>query len=317
MAPSLPRASRSVAARTISHHSKSFALAAKLLRARVRDDASMLYAWCRRADDAVDLAPPAQQRQWLHALSAELEAVYAGRSLRDPVLVGFQQVIERRRIPASYPKELLAGLAMDVAGTGYRTLGELYRYCFRVAGTVGLMMCHVMGVRRHAALVHASHLGIAMQLTNVCRDVLEDWERHRLYLPDQLLASAGAPELRDQLGRPFPTLARRPVARVMRVLLDRAELYYRSGDAGLRDLPLRCAFGVRAARLIYAGIGRELRDRDHDPFAGRAVVSQTRKLALASRAAGHTLARLPVWLFTTPLAIPDRELRFSDTGVIL
>ncbi len=101
----------------------------------------------------------------------------AGRSQADTTLDAFQQVVFERKIPIEYPSELLAGMAMDAEGVHYETLSDLLRYCYRVAGTVGLMMCHVLGVKDDRALIHAAHLGMAMQLTNVCRDVIEDWER--------------------------------------------------------------------------------------------------------------------------------------------
>ena len=172
--------------RVINRHSKSFAFALRLLPAHRRDDVAMLYAWCRYVDDAVDLAPPHRQQQALAKLRRELTMVYGTTTLTSPVLGGFQQVVRRRRIPRGYPEALVEGMAMDVSGTRYRDLEHLLLYCYRVAGVVGLMMCHVLGVRDAVgarALHHAAHLGIAMQLTNICRDVAEDWERNRLYIP--------------------------------------------------------------------------------------------------------------------------------------
>ena len=175
---------------TIAQHSKSFALAAKLLPAAARDDAAVVYAWCRRADDAIDLAPPADQPDALARLYDELAAIDAGAAMPG-VPRAFAAVVGIRQIPLAYPRALLDGMAMDVADTRYRTFDDLFAYCYRVAGVVGLIMCHVMGVRDDRALVPAVHLGIGMQLTNVCRDVAEDWDRGRLYLPDELLARHG------------------------------------------------------------------------------------------------------------------------------
>ena len=292
----------------IAHHSKSFALASRLLPAEGRDDASIVYAWCRRADDAVDLVPLADQPRAVALLNHELAAIYAGEVQADPVLAAFQAIVRARRIPRTYPAELLAGMEMDAVGTVYRSYATLLSYCFRVAGTVGLMMSHVMGVRHEAALRHAAHLGMAMQLTNICRDVAEDWQRGRLYLPDDLLHAGGASSIRARLGDVGPPIeAREPVARVTRELLRRAEEFYRSGDEGLPYLSWRSAVAVRTARLVYADIGRVILARGADPFAPRAVVSKARKWMLAFRALVLTRAHRSF----APARL-DETLGFSD-----
>jgi uncharacterized protein (DUF2141 family) len=150
-----------------------------------------------------------------------------------------------------------------------------------------------MGVRDERALVHAAHLGIAMQLTNIARDVREDWQRGRLYLPDQWLDACGAPGLRARLGGPLPADAVPALARATQALLRLADRYYASGDAGLLALGTRCSFGVRAARLIYAAIGGVLRARGCDPLAPRAVVPLATKAWLVLRALFATFGTLP------------------------
>ncbi len=253
--------------------SKSFALAGKLLPRSCRDDAAVLYAWCRRCDDAIDLAPRAARGQALRRMRRELDALYEGEPVNAPGLAAFADVIRRRRIPRRYPSELLDGFQMDVEGVRYRTIGALLGYAYRVAGTVGIMMAHVMGVTDSEPLRRAAHLGIAMQLTNVCRDVAEDWRDGRLYLPTDLLAGGGAAGLE-------PGAARVAV----QILLAEADRFYRSGELGLPALPFRCAAAIRAARLIYADIGRVIAAHGYDVRAGRAVVSRGRKLWLAARA---------------------------------
>jgi uncharacterized protein (DUF2141 family) len=157
-------------------------------------------------------------------------------------------------------------------------------YCYRVAGTVGLMMCHVMGAKGQAALEHGKDLGIAMQLTNIARDVLEDWQRDRLYLPADLLEASGGAQLPSALGSPFPKSCAPAASRATGTLLSWADEYYASGDRGLRYLSFRCAAAVYAARLVYSSIGTVLRRRNCDPFSGRAIVPKAKKLALALRA---------------------------------
>ena len=298
----------------IAVHSKSFAFASRLLPRTARDRAVIVYAWCRRADDAVDLATTAKGHAAVDALRREIDAIYAGDRLDDPILGAFQEVTRTCRIPRLYPEELLAGLDMDVEGTRYDAMPVLLRYCYRVAGTVGLMMCHVLGVRAEAATHHAVHLGVAMQLTNICRDVAEDWERGRLYLPADLLAAYDGAWVADALGGAFPPAARAPVARATAALLDLAEAYYRSGDAGIPALAWRSALAIRTARHVYAAIGARIRAQGCDPMAGRAFVPGRAKLHLAARAAAASapaLFRSGVG-HPAPLAPPKIEVRAED-----
>ena len=267
------RAALVLARRALARHSKSFALAGKLLPSDCRDDAAVVYAWCRRCDDAIDLAGKPDRAAALARLRRELDDLLAGRPQAEPTLAAFQEVVQRRGIRERYPRELLEGMRMDVEGRRYATYDELLVYCFRVAGTVGLMMCQVMGVGDPRALRRAAHLGIAMQLTNICRDVAEDWDDGRLYLPRDLLQDfSGVAEL--------PLAA---VARAVELLLARADELYRSGDKGLAALRFRCAVAIRAARLIYSDIGRVIARRSFDVTAGRAFVSLGRKLWLVLR----------------------------------
>lgn len=303
-----PRQARAI----IRRHSKSFALAAVLLGRNLRDAASALYAYCRRADDAVDLVAPEHAEQRVETLARELDEVYAGRSLSDPVLGSFQRVVHERRIPRAYPEALLEGFRLDAAGTRYESLTELHRYCWCVAGSVGAMMCHVLGVRRERALLHGAHLGMAMQLTNICRDVAEDYARGRLYLPREL-----APGV-DLEGSPQPLSPRQAalVRAAVRRLLTEAERFYASGDAGLALLSFRSRLAVATARNVYSAIGQHILTQDADVLAGRAFVSGPEKLWHVARA-GVTctqLAALTPTFRSTPnlktLRFPEDVLRF-------
>jgi phytoene synthase len=257
----------------------------------MRDPASIVYAWCRRADDAIDDAEGQAQRRALRRLRAELDQVYAGNALTDPVLASFQRVVFDAGIPRHYPSELLAGMEMDAFGFEYQTWQDLFSYCYRVASTVGLMMCHVMGVRDEAALRHAAHLGVAMQLTNIARDVREDWRRGRLYLPVELLKQHDLGHMPTQRHAPFPKSARAGCAGALRELLSVADNYYASGKRGLRYLSPRCELAVRAASAVYSAIGDEIARRQHDVAAPRAVVPKHEKVLLCAAAALRTVAR--------------------------
>jgi phytoene synthase len=302
-----------ICARTLAHHSKSFALAGQLLPEQQRRDAAVLYTYCRLVDDRIDLSEPSQQLQALGELQVELASVYRGDAQQDVRLRAFQELVQRQNLPRQYPEELLAGMAMDTAGTQYQTLGDLLLYCHRVAGVVGLMMCHVLGVKDVRALRNAAHLGIAMQLTNICRDVAEDWQRGRLYLPLELLRGSGPKALNGLRLEPLPRSARESISHVTRRLLTEAEHFYRSGDAGLPALPWRAAFSVRAARLIYSAIGSRILRPSYDLYAMRAVVPQMQKLLLVMRAAWATVRELPS-RWRSPQASPPlgSVLRFPD-----
>lgn len=298
-----------ICADTLARHSKSFALAGKLLPPAQRRDAAVLYTFCRLADDAIDLVEPEAQPAALAELRRSLDAVYRNEPQSDVRWRAFQELVRRRGIPREYPEELLEGMAMDTAGVHYQTLEDLLLYCHRVAGVVGLMMCHVLGLHDARALRNAAHLGIGMQLTNICRDVAEDWRLGRLYLPLDLL--------RDSLTGPrqgaLPPASRDAIERVTRELLAEAERFYASGDAGMHALPARAAFSVRAARFIYAAIGRRIRRPGYDAYTMRAVVPTSQKLFLLLRAALGSLRELPSrWLSRGRALAPSQVVRFPD-----
>ena len=182
-------------AAVIRDGSRSFALAARLFDRTTMNAAVSLYGWCRYCDDQIDSVGGdvivASER--LEELRYRSEQALAGRPQSAPVFVAFQYVTAAYGIPAHYPLELIEGMAMDVRGQRYETLDDLLLYCYRVAGTVGLMMTHVMGVSNERALSHAAAMGMGMQLTNIARDLIEDHERGRIYLPLSWLAEAGLP----------------------------------------------------------------------------------------------------------------------------
>jgi phytoene synthase len=301
--------------RVIRHHSKSFDLASRLFPSARRDEVAALYGWCRTCDDAIDLAPPSAHRSAVEDLRTQLREVYAGASQDDPVLHCFQEVVKRRCIPIEYPAELLGGMAMDVENASYETIDDVLTYCWRVAGTVGLMMCHVMGVSDGRAAPHAAHLGIAMQITNICRDVVEDWERGRVYLPAEFLSPEFGKWLKEHAladeRPPLPEAARTELASATGQLLAWAERYYASAEAGMRYLAPRSALAVRSARLVYAEIGRRIEARGCDVMLGRAVVPTRRKLQLVSHALRRFAADRRTWP-ATELIAPEGILQCAD-----
>ncbi len=267
-----------VCARAIREGSKSFHAASLLLPREVREAALALYAFCRVADDAVDEG--ACSRRAVAQLRNRLDAIYAGWPDNDPVDRAFAAVVAGYDIPKEIPAALIEGFAWDAEGRRYDTLEELKDYAARVAGTVGVMMALVMGARDPLALARACDLGIAMQLTNIARDVGEDARAGRIYLPLGWLEQADLkPE--DLLGAEIAS----PAVRAFTAqLLLAAEAHYFAGLAGADFLPSSCRPAIRAAGLIYAGIGAEIERSGYDTITRRAFVSRPRKAVLAARA---------------------------------
>ncbi len=303
--------------RRIAAGSRSFALAARLLPRHSRRGALVVYAWCRRADDAVDGVPPAASRVALAQLHAELERLAEGASTGDPVVDAFGAVVRATAMPLHYPREMLTGMSTDIDRPVYADLHDLLHYCYRVAGTVGLMMSHVLTLRDDAALQAAAQLGVAMQLTNICRDVLEDWHLGRIYLPRTCLDRARLGDLPAQLGHAFPGTARDPLRAVVGEVLANAGRFYGAAEAGFLALPWRAALSIRAARAIYAAIGGRIRQAGCDVTAGRAVVPLAGKLAAVLGATGAAVGELPArWRVPRGrFHAPRRVLRFADLEV--
>jgi len=290
----------------LGQRSKSFALASRLLPKAMRDDAALLYAYCRRADDAVDGIALPEARRRLDALFEELRSIYAGELQREPLAAAFQELVHRRGIPEEHPRDLLLGMQSDLGSVRMQTLDDVLLYSYRVAGVVGLMMCTMLDIEDRRATKNAVHLGIAMQLTNICRDVREDLELGRVYLPAEVLVvsgGAGFGEAPDRSAR-----YTRPLARSVERLLSLADRYYRSADRGIAALPFRAALAVRTARLVYAEIGTEIARRGYRVLEGRAVVSPLRKLGLVLRAVGLEVGARFYRLFTrtSPLDVSER-----------
>lgn len=254
--------------------SKSFYLAAKLLPRRVREPATALYAFCRLADDAVDLDDGKDRA--IADLQARLDRIYGSGAVRDSVERALAAVVAQFGVPRSLLEALLEGLAWDAAGRRYEDLGELRAYGARVAGAVGVITTLTMGIRCERALARAADLGVAMQLTNIARDVGEDARAGRLYLPLSWMREAG---FDPDAWLADPVFDHRLAAIVHRLLHRAGELYDRAAG-GIALLPVDCRPGIQSARLIYAEIGRAIERRQPDALDGRAVVSSRRKLSL-------------------------------------
>lgn len=264
---------------------RTFALASRLLPKEVRRAAIVLYAWYRRADDAVDLAPDRARHVAAARARSEVDALYGTTEMNDALLSETRQVIARYQIPRQYFDAFADGMEMDARRRRYRSIGELLTYCYAVAGSVGVVMAYVLGARSAAARRRAAHLGMAMQLTNICRDLSEDHANGRWYVPQELAPFT-------ERGR-SPAAAPEELRDAVRALLDQADVLYRSGDLGVSSLGMREGIAIRAARLMYAEIGARVRADLPGALSRRVVVPAWRKMVLIARAILRTRVTAP------------------------
>jgi phytoene synthase len=282
MTTSQERARETAQWQTLAFNARSFRWASVFLSQAQRRRVAALYAFCRAVDDLADAdwATP-EARQDLVDLQAALGAEPNGEARWPSHYLWFRELCLECGISFPIVRELMIGMMSDLDLVRIQSDRELVRYCYRAAGTVGLMMCAILGVRDPRSLRHAIDLGIAMQLTNICRDVLEDAQTARVYLPAKRLAEFGVTPEDLVEGRADPDA----VSLVVDDVLTLAEGYYQSGDAGMRFLPARARWAILIASRLYRGIGRRLRRRYRsNPLLGRVVVPWFEKLGLVASA---------------------------------
>jgi phytoene synthase len=270
--------------------SSSFAAAARVFHPKIREDAYFLYAWCRHCDDEIDGQvrghgavglDPVLAAAKLRELEDKTRRALAGEAMSDPAFMAFQRVAMRHQIAARYPLDLLQGFRMDVEGYSYRTLEHTLLYAYHVAGVVGVMMAQVMGAHgRIETLRRAADLGMALQLTNIARDVIEDARGGRVYLPSDWLGKVGSD----------PRAVANPANRAVvfdatRKLLDAAEPYYESARWGLQALGFRSAWAIAAAKGVYRQIGMKVLAAGANGMDQRARTGTLNKLARVTGAA--------------------------------
>jgi 15-cis-phytoene synthase len=293
------------ASETIKTGSKSFNVAARLFAPDVRRGVLMLYTWCRHCDDVVDgqelgfgALHPNQYNatENLVALELQTQRAYAGEVMHDAPFTAFQEVARRYDIAPQFAFDHLAGFAMDVNNTHYETLDDTLRYCYHVAGVVGLMMAKIMGVTGEVTLDRACDLGIAFQLTNIARDIVEDAAVGRCYVPASYLRDAGLAHLKiADLALPH---YRTQLAQVAARLVNDAEPYYASAQIGIAALPLRSAWAIATAHGVYRQIGIEVKRRGARAWDTRVSTSKARKLQLLIK--GAVMAIRSRWQRSAP-----------------
>jgi phytoene synthase len=282
MVPSPASALVAESSQTLARHGRSFSWASRFLPRSARADAAITYAFCRLVDDVVDEAATEDKaRAGIDRLTEEL----AGKATPRPLVRAWCEVESRHQIDPCVAADLVAGVRSDLGRVRVRDDEELLLYAYRVAGTVGLMMSRIVGATEPRAKRYAIDLGIAMQLTNICRDVTEDARLGRVYLPASRLRAVGVEPADLVAGR----YDRAAVSRVVADLLALADGFYAAADAGMRWIPARPRLAIWIAARVYRAIGRRILRDQARALDERVYVSALGKLAWTARAAAAFL----------------------------
>ncbi|MEO5809647.1 MAG: phytoene/squalene synthase family protein [Sphingomicrobium sp.] len=285
------------AQRSIAAGSKSFRFASQIFDLATRERSWLLYSWCRACDDITDgqtlghdaklTGDPAARIAFLTEMT---DAALAGRITGIAAFDALATVAAETGIPSDLPREHLAGFARDSAGWSPANVEELLSYCFQVAGAVGVMMAHIMGVDpdERDTMDRASDLGIAFQLANIARDIVDDARVGRCYLPADWLAAEGlaSADLTDPRHRPA-------LARTTRRLANLADAYRRSSKVGAARLPFRSRWAVLSAAGIYGEVATRAVALGPRAWDRRISISKAEKFALVIEAFGEALMPAP------------------------
>lgn len=262
----------------IKYYAKSFYLSSQFLPKRKKFGAYAVYAFCRFADNIVDNPRNRSKKEIkkeLDALKEELILSFRYGESEHPALSALSKVAVEFEMPIEYPLDLIEGVKMDLNINRYNSFDDLYLFCYRVASTVGLMMTYILGFKDNETLVYAEKLGIAMQLTNILRDISEDKDQGRIYLPLDELNKYGISEyniINENFNENFQKL--------MKFNVERAEKYYEDSEPGIKQLDKDSQFAIYAASKIYSGILKKIELNDYNPFVGRAFVPKSQKFAI-------------------------------------
>lgn len=261
------------AERITKAHSKSFHFASSLLPEEKRMAARALYAFCRTVDDIVDVSDPVLDRD--SALNYWRRMVeHASFSDGDLVAAAWADTLTRYHIPRHYALQLIDGVARDLEQTRYQTFEDLATYCYGVASTVGLMSMYIVGFKTNDAVAYAIKLGVALQMTNILRDVGEDYRNGRLYLPREELAYFGIREDDIATGRVTDTWRQ-----FMKFQLERTRQLYADSWEGVKLLERAGQLAIGAASVFYQGILDQIENNDYDVFTRRASINTIGKIS--------------------------------------
>jgi len=265
------------------HHAKTFYLASMFLPARQQNPIFAIYALLRTVDDLVDTAESKLAnglitgediQRMLDEWKSRLKACYAGNVENDPIMTAWHDTLKSYTIPIELPLDLMDGVAMDIEFKPFETFDELYVYCYKVAAVVGLMTSEIFGYSDKQALQYAIDLGIAMQLTNILRDIGEDVDRGRIYLPLEDLRRFNYSHeelMKKTINSNFLSL--------MKFQIERARSYYRSSEKGIPMLEKQSRFAVCISSTNYGNILRAIEKNNYDVFSKRAYRSFYQKIS--------------------------------------
>ncbi len=265
-------------------HAKTFYFATHFLPAPKRRAVHAVYALCRYVDDIVDHSEDKLSRKSLtkekivlliNKWRSDIESCYKGMLIDHPIMIAWHDTLKKYHIPKNLPLELIDGVCMDLKQNRYETFDELYTYCYKVASVVGLMTSEIFGYTSEESLKHAIELGIAMQLTNILRDVGEDAQKGRIYLPLEDLKKFNLTEediLNGVMSENFINL--------MKFEIERARHYYKESEKGIAMLSQDSRLAVKVSHDNYSRILRRIEEINYEVFNQRAFVSNTKKLAL-------------------------------------
>jgi phytoene synthase len=255
-----------------ARHSKSFELASRLLPEPKRQAIRALYAFCRTVDDIVDASDAADRvahlDAWRRLCSND------SRPQDDPIAAAWADTLARYHIPRHYAVQLIDGVASDLSASRYETFDDLSTYCYGVASTVGLMSMYIVGFRSMDAIPHAIKLGVALQMTNILRDVGEDYRKGRIYLPRDEMQRFGVGEADLGAGQVSGRWRE-----FMRFQIDRTRQLYAESQAGIPMLDPDGQLAIAAASDLYRGILYAIERNDYDVFTRRASLSAWEKLS--------------------------------------
>lgn len=259
--------------------SKGFYLSTFLMPADLRRDVFALYGFCRYTDNIGDSPRKRSIDEIIFELNhwrEELKSAYRSGESQNPIMNAFVHVALKKGIPLHLPLELIDGVQSDIQTDSYADFNSLRKFCYQVASVVGVMMTYVIGYRDEAAFQHAESLGIAMQLTNILRDIHEDWELHRkVFLPEDDMTRFGVTKEDISTG-----VVSEQFVELMKFEIDRARGYYQDAHHGIAMLARRGRPSIKAAAEIYASILDEIEHRSYDVFSARPVVTLPRKISI-------------------------------------
>ena len=236
-----------------------------------------VYAICRISDDSVDVKLNLKDSLHNDNIKEKIEAAYENKKLDDELLRALRETINKYNIPKYLFDELIEGISMDLDKNIYQNFNELYTYCYRVAGVIGLIMLKIFGYNNGKAEKYAVDLGIAMQLTNILRDIKEDYLRGRIYLPQDELRKFGVSENQiaaEKMDSNFISL--------LKFQIERARQYYKNSTQGIKMIAnLKSRIVVCMMKDMYAAILNSIENNDYNVFSRRACVSALGKTAIA------------------------------------